>query len=267
MTQCTCCGEDSPCAGKISIFRHLDEESLEEISRIAVHRSIKKGEILFSPQTSHGLYLISQGRVKVYELTPSGREYLLRVLHQGDFVGEEALFADAESYTFGQALSDGKVCFIGRQEFLELLTRHPSISLKLLEEFSRRMSHAAHQTATNTEPVKARLKEYLQTLSAAQDSPKVTIPLPLKELSAYNKLMGIVQDNGDFLSKIITKLDNAFFTDMTVSQLQDLVKDLSQCTFEPFLTIQGEATKGEEFMEFYPDEDSLNAVIRELFYQ
>ena len=82
-------------------------------------------------------------------------------------------------------MCDSRVCFIGRQDFLALLTKHPSISLKLLEEFSRRMRHNAHQTATNAEPVQARLAEYLLNLEAAQDSDTIVIPLQLKELSSY----------------------------------------------------------------------------------
>ena len=182
---CSCCESGEPCAAKISVFRHLDRKSLEEISNIASHRAVKKGELLFAPGDSRGLYLISEGTVKVYEMTPSGKEYLIRVLRKGDFVGEESLFCEEESYTCGEALSDGRICFIARSDFLGLLARHPSISLKLLEEFSRRMAHAAHQTATNAEPVMARLAEYLLNLSAVQGGARIEIPLRLKELSAY----------------------------------------------------------------------------------
>ena len=185
MIECCCCGSAEPCAAQISIFKELDRGSQEEISSIAIHRTVKKGEIVFSPGDHQGLYLISEGRIKVYEVTPSGKEYLLQVLHKGDFVGEEALFSPEETYTYGEALCDSRVCFIGRKDFLALLTKHPSISLKLLEEFSRRMRHNAHQTATNAEPVQARLAEYLLNLEAAQDSDTVVIPLQLKELSSY----------------------------------------------------------------------------------
>lgn len=88
MLKDACCCTAQPCAAQISIFQHLDLQSLEEISNIAVHRKVHKGEILFSPDEHHGLYLISEGRIKVYEITPSGREYLLQVLHKGDFVGD-----------------------------------------------------------------------------------------------------------------------------------------------------------------------------------
>lgn len=185
MIECSCCGSNQPCTAQISIFQQLDQTSQEEISNIAIHGEIKKGEMLFTPNDNHGLYLISKGRVKVYEITSSGKEYLLQVLQKGDFVGEEALFSTEQTYTYGEALSDGRVCFIDREAFLDLLTKHPSISLKLLEEFSKRMRHNAHQTATNAEPVQARLAEYLLNLSAAQDSDRFEIPLQLKELSSY----------------------------------------------------------------------------------
>lgn len=187
MTSCTCCDSASePCAAKISIFKHLDLKSLEEISSIAVHRSVKKGETLFSPNDNKGLYLISEGRVKVYELTPSGREYLLRVLNKGDFVGEDSLFSSEESYTYGEAVSDSLVCYIQRDEFLDLLTRYPSICLKLLEEYSRRMVRSSHQSTSNmSETVFSRLSSYLINLSDVLESDYIEIPLQLKELSSY----------------------------------------------------------------------------------
>lgn len=187
MTQCPCCKtKELPCAAKISIFQQLDLESLREITSIAIHRKVKKGELLFSPEENFGLFLISEGRIKVYELTPSGKEYLLRVLNPGDFTGEESLFIREKTYTYGEALTDGEICFIGRQEFLSLLGRYPSISLKLLEEFSRRMVQATHRNTENmSEPVLSRLVGYLLNLSEAQESCEIEIPLQLKELSSY----------------------------------------------------------------------------------
>lgn len=186
MMNCPHCAAQRPCAAQISIFKHLDEKSLEEISNIAIHKTMKKGDILFSPNEIQGLYLIADGKVKVYELTPSGKEYLLRVLNTGDFVGEEALFSAEETYTFAEALTDIKVCFIRRDDFLNLLTRYPSISLKLLEEFNHRMAALAHQAAANmNESALSRLIRYMLTLSDAQGNDTIVIPLSLKELSSY----------------------------------------------------------------------------------
>lgn len=180
------CEHDSLCAQKIGIFRHLDHESLLRISALAKHLTFQKGELLFSPQQAQGLYLISKGRVKVYEISSSGKEELLRVLNTGDFVGEEALFSGQETYSFGEALGTVRACFIRREDFLQLLLDYPSISLKLLEEYSRRMIRANHQAAANmSEPVISRLAAYLLELSSAEETASFSLPMQMKELSHF----------------------------------------------------------------------------------
>lgn len=181
---CRCQGE--PCAGQIEIFRQLDRDSQQRISDLAIHRRVEKGEILCSPDRPAGLFLISQGKVKVYELTASGREKLLRVLGKGDFVGEEALFSSTETYAFAEALTRVQVCHIRREDFLKLLMDYPSISLKLLEEFNRRVVRTAHLAAADSAgSVRSRLAGYLLELSNAQDSRTLTLPLSMKELAAF----------------------------------------------------------------------------------
>ena len=186
MSRCSHCHEETPCAAQITIFQHLDKESLRKISALATHRTYSKGEILFTPENHDGLYLISEGKVKVYEISASGKEQLHRVLGKGDFTGEDALFGNSESFTFGEAITDVSACFICREDFMNLLMCYPSISLKLLEEFNRRVRLADHQITTNTaETALDRLKTYLLELSKAQDSTTVQVSMSMKELAAF----------------------------------------------------------------------------------
>lgn len=197
-----CCLEDTPCASQIGIFQQLDRDSQERISALAQHLDFKKGELLFSPQEMPGLYLISQGKVKVYELTATGKEKLLRVLSKGDFVGEDALFRSAQSCSFGQALTNLRVCLIRRENFLELLTRYPSISLKLLEELDRRLAELSHQHSSGSAgTVQGRFISYLLELRNAQEGPVLTLPLPMKELASA------LETTPETLSRRVTDLE------------------------------------------------------------
>lgn len=183
---CCHCKSEEPCAKRIAIFQHLDQESQKKISALAIHKEMKKGEILCSPEKTAGLFLISEGKVKVYELSSNGKEKLLRVLQKGDFVGEEALFSSTETYSFSEALTDVRVCHIRREDFFKLLMEYPSISLKLLEEMNRRIVRLSHQSVSNTTGlVLNRLAEYLLELCAAQDSMEITLPLQMKELAVF----------------------------------------------------------------------------------
>lgn len=174
------------CAELVPIFNHLDHESLVKISGITHHRHIRRGETVFSPDQQSGLIIIARGRVKVYQLSGSGKEQLLRVLEPGDFFGEETLFTSENSASFGEALTALEVCTIGREDFMELLSQYPPISIKLLEEYNRRLVAADRLvTRTATESVASRLAAYLLDLMKVAESDAVVLPLSMKELAAF----------------------------------------------------------------------------------
>lgn len=83
----------------------------------------------------------------------------------------------------------------------------------------------------------------------------------------YEQIKKCIAEDDDFLSKTIFKVSSYLQSDYTVNQLNALAEDLEKCTVNPFRTIDGESVLGEEFMEFYVDEDSLNQVISDLFYE
>ena len=68
-----------------------------------------------------------------------------------------------------------------------------------------------------------------------------------------------------FLSRSLLELSAYIQSDLSAGQLNALGERLKDCELQPFVTIEGEAVRGEEFMEFYADEDSLNQVLRDLF--
>lgn len=83
----------------------------------------------------------------------------------------------------------------------------------------------------------------------------------------YQQMITAKKEEDDFLHDSLLKLSNCFQSDLTVNQLDELGETMLDMKLEPFLTIDGQAVKGEEFMEFYPDETSLRQVILDLFYE
>lgn len=81
----------------------------------------------------------------------------------------------------------------------------------------------------------------------------------------YEKLMGSVSKDPDFAAKIVYKLGDMFTTDYSTNGLERIFAVLANSTISPFYTIEGEAVRG-RFMEFYPDETSLQETVLELFY-
>ena len=83
----------------------------------------------------------------------------------------------------------------------------------------------------------------------------------------YVKLMEANQKVNGFLSSTLLKVNEDFESDCTVNQLEELSNLLENCTVNPILSLEGEAVQGEEFMEFYADEESVKETVLSLFYQ
>lgn len=83
----------------------------------------------------------------------------------------------------------------------------------------------------------------------------------------YIKLMEANRKVDGFLSSSLLKVNDDFESDCTVNQLDALSDVLERCKVMPIQTIEGQAVQGEEFIEFYVDEASLQETIMTLFYE
>src|SRR5699024_10493391 len=127
-----------------------------------------------------------KGKIKEYQISINGKEQLLRVLGPGRVLGESSLFDSQPPETYAEAISDIEVCYISKDELINLLLEYPTISIKILEEYNRRLKEADNQTTRiATESVSSRIASYLIDLSVAENSNKFTLPLNMKELAAF----------------------------------------------------------------------------------
>ena len=182
-----CLGQKS-CVSLVPIFNHLNSEQMAEIMASVKTFSFKKGESLYNAgDQSDSLYIVSHGKVRIYRLSESGKEQLLRILEVGDFTGELALFKETIHESYAEAMVDTEICTIKRDSLHEILIKYPSISLKLLKEFSNRLEEAERQTTSfSTERVETRLASYLyECIDEDSDSKLIRLPMSKKDLASY----------------------------------------------------------------------------------
>ncbi|NLV91342.1 MAG: Crp/Fnr family transcriptional regulator [Firmicutes bacterium] len=194
MTSNRCChcteGEHQvqiSCLSLVPIFNHLSPEELWEISQALKAESYQRGEMIYrAGDPSQRLYIVHKGRVKIYRLATSGKEQLIRVLEPGDFTGELALFSESTHDAFAEALEPTELCTMDREVLQEFLLQFPTISLRILEEFSERLAKSERQTTSlATESVDRRIADYLLELSEDSGSLTVTLPVSRKDLASY----------------------------------------------------------------------------------
>lgn len=87
-------------------FKPLDEAGLERLAGQVVLRSAAAGEILFvEGEESAGLWMVHQGRVKIYKLNTDGAELVLRIFGDGNTFNDIAAIDGATNPANAAALS------------------------------------------------------------------------------------------------------------------------------------------------------------------
>lgn len=182
-----CNSHHKSCVSIVPIFNHLEEEQMDEVVETIKPGKYKKGEIIYSAgDQSDSLYIVNKGRIRIYRLSESGKEQLVRILAVGDFTGELALFSESTHESYAQAMEDTEVCMIHRRDLQDFLMRYPSISLKILSEFSRRLEKSELQTTrVSTEKVETRIAQFLTECVENNKSMEFILPMSKKDLASY----------------------------------------------------------------------------------
>lgn len=83
----------------------------------------------------------------------------------------------------------------------------------------------------------------------------------------YKKYGDSLTNDAEFSIGLLDKIDEFVVYDMSEQRIQMLSEKYEGYEFTGFRTIEGELKEGEEFLEFYPNEDSIWDVVLDLFYK
>ncbi len=177
----------SSCVSLVPIFNHLENEQLAEVMEMVYSATYKKGEFLYhAGDSAETLYIVSKGKIRIYRISESGKEQLVRILTPGSYTGELALFKDTVHEAFAQTMEDSQVCMIKRSDLQTLLYKFPAISLKILTEFSNRLDESEKQTTRfATESVETRIALFLAECMTDPLSNEIILPMSKKDLASY----------------------------------------------------------------------------------
>ena len=180
---------EDTCVAKVPIFRGLTPEEQREVADFARPVTASPNEqVMTAGSSRRRLLVVHSGRVRVVHLLPNGREHVVRVLGEGDVVGEDAFVLGRRPTHYAYADTDAQLCTFDHDDLARLVARYPGIALRMLQIQSERLANAERMLASmGGAEVGTRLAAYLLDLPSRQSDEGVLVELPMakKDVASY----------------------------------------------------------------------------------
>jgi CRP/FNR family transcriptional regulator, dissimilatory nitrate respiration regulator len=197
------------------LFSQSDDKALNELASAASLKKCAYGELIFQEgEPAHSFFIVGSGKVKIFKMSPDGKEQVLMVAQPGDSFAEAALFAGRLFPASAQALEDVELAVISRTRFVSLMGSNPDLAVSLigrLSELLRLMTRLIEGLSLSD--VSTRLARYLCTCrieATGEMPPEVMLSVKKSLLAAqlgtipetlsrsFHKLVkdGLIQVNG-----------------------------------------------------------------------
>lgn len=176
--------------GLLPHFRGLPPDLLQAVASGCRRRSFQAGETIFGEgEPVHAFYFVRRGAVKVYRLSPDGREQVLHHLGEGHSFAEAAVLSMSAYPAHAVAVAaETELVEIGARRFLQLFREEPRLSAAMVSSLSMWLISLTERVEElSVASASARLAHYLLRLPSRVEEGLVVLELPLarKELAAH----------------------------------------------------------------------------------
>jgi len=207
---------------KCSLFSDLSDRELTKIENIALIKRVDKGKVVIREGArANGFFIVSSGRVKIYKISPEGRERTMFIAEKTDMFAEVAMFSGDSYPAYADALSRCELLFIPKSEFIELLKESPELSIKMLGSLSkiiRRFNSMIEDLSLKEVP--SRFAKYLLDLSVKHKSDSFELDVKKSDIALR---LGTASET---LSRTIKKFREKKIISITSKQIKILKKEL-----------------------------------------
>jgi CRP/FNR family transcriptional regulator len=152
---------------KCPLFAGLKDEDLKKVRAIGNLRQVGKREMIFGEgDEAKGFYVIFSGKVKLFKISPEGKEQILHVVSAPDAFAEAALFSEGNYPAYAEPLVDSQLLFIPKRDFIQLIEKYPRLSINMivsLSHYLRRFASLIEELSLKE--VSSRIAKYLLDLS------------------------------------------------------------------------------------------------------
>jgi CRP-like cAMP-binding protein len=145
------------------LFRHLEEEELQEIMLNKITETYKRGSIIYQEgNRMKGFYCVQSGIIKIYQTGFDGKEQIIRFAKPGDIIGYRSVVSNEPACTTTEVIEEAIVCHIPTDILLHLVRTNGNFAVELMKLTCKELGEAnSYITDIAQKTVKERLAEIL----------------------------------------------------------------------------------------------------------
>ncbi|CAM2825284.1 Crp/Fnr family transcriptional regulator [Paenibacillus sediminis] len=128
---------------RISLFESLPPEDLEQIDKMApmTHfNKLPKNTVIQQPDsTVEGLFIVKEGKVRLYKLNADGKQFTVGILGPGNMFGEVHFISLGTKGLYIETVEETLICSLTKNQFENFLLQRPKLAIKFLQILSDRL--------------------------------------------------------------------------------------------------------------------------------
>jgi CRP-like cAMP-binding protein len=180
---------------RLNLFEGMSEAEIQEVSHELKMRSCAPRHSVLN-ESGDRIYLLNEGRVRLYHLTADGLDVTTAVIAPGQLFGIGAFLGGDGTATHAEALDESYICEAGAQDFLAMLTRHPLLMARVVMVMAKQIFRL-EQTIESmaSQQVSQRLAGLLLEEMAEREKSDGGVLLPSHSQEELAKLIGTTRES------------------------------------------------------------------------
>ncbi len=170
---------------RIPLFASLSPQEIAALADRAIEKRFAPGEVLCREgEDCRGLFLLGEGRVKIFKTSGTGREVMLAIEAAPSSVAEVPLFDGGPYPATVSAVDDVTAYLITKQDFQHVCRLNPEVPVKVLAVVGHRLRQLVRLVESVTfGSVRQRLARALLEFGDQAHADAFTLPVTHEELA------------------------------------------------------------------------------------
>lgn len=204
--------------------------SLEGLFNHKTTNRYKKKQIIFSEGNHpHYLFYVAKGKVKAFKTSEEGKELIVGLYAEGDFMGYTALLEESTYKVTAEAIEDSEIDIVSKKDFFELISCNSDVTRRFLRILADNNNQKAeHMVQLAYDSLRKRVASTLLLLKTKYDNSageKFSIHIRREELAnlAGTSTESLIRTLSDFKSEGLIGIQSGNIEILNEEKLENML--------------------------------------------